>query len=451
MSETAKDIATGPLVKFVHELDEATLPTAARHECLRALLDAIGCAIGGARHEIVERAYGALREFAGPATTSLLGRAERTDPLHAALINGLAGAAYSFFDTYSDALLHPGGPIAVALLAVAERKRVSGTEFLTAFAAGTEVACRLTKMAVLPPAEGNISWSQSGVVDGLAAALAAGRLLRLRPDQLRWAVGIAASEAAGTRVEHGSMAASLIFGRAAQGGLRAALLAEMEFTSSPRPIEDRHGFASVYSSKPNFGALVDGLGSHFELLRNTYKPFPTGVVAHPAIDVMLRLKKEHPFQGGDVRRIELHVTQNAVTFGFRPQPANDLEAKFSIHHWAAAAAMFGKAGIQEGALAVVMNPEIVRLRSVIRMEADTSLPPYGARLAVELADGRRLEAAVAHCVGSPEAPMSDEALETKFVDQCEPVIGRPRAEALAAMCWRIGDLEDAAELARAAC
>ena len=451
MSETKRDIATGQLVDFVHDLDSAMLPGAVQHECVRALLDAIGCAVGGARHEIVERAHGALREFSGPLTTSLLGRAERTDLLHAALINGLAGAAYSFFDTYSDALLHPSGPITVALLAVAERKRVSGAEFLAAFAAGIEVACRLTKMAVLPPAEGNVSWSQSGVVDGIAAALAAGRLLGLRHDQLRWSLGIAASEAAGTRVEHGSMAASLIFGRAAQSGLRAALLAEKGFTSSASAIEDRHGFASVFSNKPNLGALVDGLGGHFELSRNTYKPFPTGVVVHPAIDVMLRLKKEHLFDGGEVRGIDLHVTQNAVTFGSRPQPANDLEAKFSIQHWVAAAAMTGRAGIREGAPEVVLDPEIVRLRSATRVEADPSLSPYSARLAVELADGRRLESLVAHCVGSPEAPMSDQELETKFVDQCEPVIGRPRSEALAEMCWRIGELADAAELAQAAC
>lgn len=448
MAEAPSDIATGPLVGFVHGLRFADLPLPVVQEATRALLDAVGCAIGGARHEIVDRAHDALRPFSGPPTTTILGRAEQSDPLHAVLINGLAGAAHSFFDTYSEALLHPGGTVACVLLAIAERAPVSGETFLTAFAAGVEVACRLTRMTILAPAEGNISWSQSGVVGGIAAALAGGKLLGLRPDQLRFAVGIAASEAAGTRVEHGSMAASLIFGRAAQSGLRAALLAAHDFTSSPRPIEDRHGFASVFSTKPNFAAVVDGLGTQFELLQDTYKPFPTGVVVHPAIDAMLRLKREQAFTPADIRRIGLRVTPSAVTFGDRPRPKNHLEAKFSIQHWVAAAATYGKAGIAQGANAVVTDPAILRLRSLVEVQADPALPPHGANLTVDLSDGRQLENVVEHCVGSAANPMSDADLETKFTEQCAPVIGAPRARALAALCWRVAALTDAAELAR---
>ncbi len=449
MSEASKDIATGPLVTFVHALDFSSLPYPVVHECHRALLDAMGCVVGGARHEIVDRAHDALREFAGPATTTILGRAEQSDALHSVFINGLAGAAYSFFDTYSEALLHPGGPVLSALLAVAERRHVSGQAFLCAFAAGVEVACRLTKMTTIAPAEGNISWSQSGIVGGIAAALAAGKLLELSADQLRSALGIAVSEAAGTRVEHGSMAASLIFGRAAQSGLRAALLAASGFTSSARPIEDRHGFASVFSSKPNFPALVDGLGRQFELLSDTYKPFPTGVVVHPSIDVMLRLKQAHEFNSADITRIALQVTPSAVTFGDRPQPSHDLEAKFSIQHWVAVAAALGKAGIAEGMNDLVSDPDIVKLRSLVDIVGDPSMPLHGARLTVKLRDGRQMHQAVEHCLGSPEAPMSDEDLVVKFINQCVPVIGSDRADALARMCWQVATLENAADLALA--
>jgi 2-methylcitrate dehydratase PrpD len=100
---------------------------------------------------------------------------------------------------------------------------------------------------------------------------------------------------------------------------------------------------------------------------------------------------------------------------------------------------------------MVLDPQTVRLRSATTVEADSLLPPHGARVSVDLADGRRLQTVVEHCVGSPGAPMSDEALQAKLVDQCEPVIGRRRAEALAARCWRVLDLDDAAELARASC
>lgn len=448
MADASNDIATGPLVQFVHGLRFSDLPQPVRRESTRALLDAVGCAVGGARHEIVDRAHNALRPFSGAPTTTILGRAEQSDPLHAVLINGLAGAAHSFFDTYSEALLHPGGTVACVLLAICERIPVNGEAFLTAFAAGVEVACRLTRMTILAPAEGNISWSQSGVVGGIAAALAAGKLLRLSPYQLRSAIGISASEAAGTRVEHGSMAASLIFGRAAQSGLRAALLAAHDFTSAPRPIEGRHGFASVFSTKPNFVAVKDGLGSRYELLQDTYKPFPTGVVVHPSIDAMLRLRREQVFNSDDIRRISLSVTPSAVTFGDRARPKDNLEAKFSIQHWVAAAATYGKAGLAQGANAIVMDPAIIRLRSLVEVQSDPALPPHGAKLTMDLNDGRQLQYMVEHCVGSPANPMSDAELETKFIEQCTSVIGELRAKELAALCWRVVELTDAADLAR---
>lgn len=450
MADLTSDSATGALVEFALGLRLADLPDDVRHEATRALLDAMGCAVGGARHAMADCAHAALRDFCGPPTTTILGRAEKADPLHAALMNGLAGAAYSFFDTYSDALLHPGGPVLSALLAVAERRPVTGAAFLAAFACGVEVACRLTRMTSLPPAQGSMSWSQSGVAGGVAAALAAGRLLGLPPRQLHSALAIAVSEAAGTRVEHGTMAASLIFGRAAQSGLRAALLAEGGFTGSAFAIEGRHGYAAVFSAAPNLAALTGRLGAEWELRHDTYKPYPTGVVVHPAIDVMLDLAARHRIAADQVTGIRLWVTPAAVSFGDRPDPADDLQAKFSIQHWAAVALAFGRAGIAEGANAVVHDAGIRRLRSVVTVTPDPLLPPYGARATVDLADGRQHAVSVAQCTGSPGNPMSDAALDAKFRQQCTPVIGGPAAERLSALCWGVTDLASAAALAAAA-
>ncbi len=451
MSDPSNGTVTDRLIGFVSKLNAADLPAPVRCECVRAFVNAIGCTVGGARHSIVDVAHAALSEFSGRAVASLFGRGEKTDSLHAALLNGLAGAAYSFDDTYSDALLHPSGPVAVALLALAERTPATGINFLSAFAAGVEVACRLTKAVAVPPAEGEMAWSQTGIVCGAAAALAAGKLLRLDNSQLGWALGIAVSEAAGTRVAHGSMAASLIFGHAAQTGLRAALLAAKGFTSSRGCIENRYGFASVFARKSNISALVDGLGENFELMLNTYKPFPCGLVIHPAIDAMLRLRGEQRFDSNEIERIMLTVSRGAVEFCFRPDPKDDVDAKLSLHHWVAVAAARGKAGIAEGTLAVVNHPDIQRLRAVMDVEADPSIANDAGEVTVQLKNGARVSRRVDHCLGSIECPMSDGELETKFIDQAEVVIGPERARDLLATCWNIETLPDVALIARKAC
>src|SRR5207249_11021927 len=132
------DGATAALAHFVHGARHAGLPASTRHAARRALVNIIGCFLGGARHEIVEIAARTLLPRAGVGTASLLGRNERTDILTATLLNSMSSAAYSFDDTHADAILHPSGAVATTLLALAEQQPMSGQDFLLAFVLGVE-------------------------------------------------------------------------------------------------------------------------------------------------------------------------------------------------------------------------------------------------------------------------------------------------------------------------
>jgi 2-methylcitrate dehydratase PrpD len=437
------------LTQFVFAAGD--LPAKVRRECVRALVNAVGCSVGGSQHDLVARATSAMAEFFGKPTTSLLGRGAKTDMLNAALLNGLAGAAYSFDDTYSDALLHPVGPVAMTLLALAERSPVAGGDFLTALALGVETSCRLIKMLITPPAQHNVAWSATGIASGAGVAMAAGKLLGLDRLQLESALGIAISEAGCTRVTHGAMSASLPFGHSAHIGLRAALLAQQGFTSSPGCIENRFGYASVYARNANPDVLVEGLGEEWELLSNTYKPFPSGVVIHPPLDGMLQLKTETGFAAEAVERIVLRVVPAAVTLCSRPHPKDEVAAKLSIEHWIAAAALTGHARIAEGAMHVVNNPEAIRLRDCIEFQPDAALASDAAEVCVILKDGRRLTRMVEHCISSIERPMTDPQLDEKFLGQAEFAIGADRSRQVLDLCWRAESLADVGEIARAAC
>ena len=108
---------------------------------------------------------------------------------------------------------------------------------------------------------------------------------------MRTAIGIALSQAAGFRAMHGGLCTPLMPAQAAQTGLRAALLAQAGFTSSPTALEGRYGYLSVFSEQPDLDALTGGLGERFEILRNTYKPYPCGIVIHPIIDACPDLRR----------------------------------------------------------------------------------------------------------------------------------------------------------------
>lgn len=441
---------TDCLIRFVLDLRDDLLPGEVRHECTRSVVNAVGCIMGGASHELTRTAAKALLEFSGAPVASLFGTAQKADILTAALLNGTAGAAYSFDDTYSEAMLHPSGPIVVALISLAQHVPLSGQHFMTAFAAGLEVACRLTKALTVAPAKGEMGWSQTGVVCGLSASLAAGKALGLDRAHLVSALGIAASEASGTRASHGSMAASLIFGHAAQVGLRAALLAGKGFTASARPLEHRYGFAAMFAQQANLDAAVAGLGEVYELMHNTYKPFPCGLVLHPAIDGVLRLRAREKFSGDQIAKIQLGVSAAAVNFGWTPEPKDDLTAKVSLHHWVAVAAQTGRAGIAEGRIEVVHSPAIRALRNAIEVVEDPLLANDAARVRIVLKNGEAYEVVIKHCTGSPQSPMSDEQIEAKCIEQAELVVDSQQAAALARMCWDLWSIPDAAALARQA-
>src|SRR5262249_6590744 len=117
---------TRQLARFVAETRPADVPDEVVHEAKRALLNWLGCAIGGCRHPAVETALAALAPFAGPPEASVLGRTERLDCLHAALLNGISSHVLDFDDTHHPTLIHPSGPVISAALALAERQLVPG-------------------------------------------------------------------------------------------------------------------------------------------------------------------------------------------------------------------------------------------------------------------------------------------------------------------------------------
>src|SRR4051812_48795546 len=130
------------LGRFVAQIRAGDIASSIRHEAKRAILDALGCAIGGCRDETVERALAAVQPCAGAHRATLIGRTEKVDMLNAALVNALSANILDFDDTHMRTIIHPSVPVAAAALALAEERHLRGDDLLTAFVLGVEVACR---------------------------------------------------------------------------------------------------------------------------------------------------------------------------------------------------------------------------------------------------------------------------------------------------------------------
>ncbi len=443
MSET-KDLAS-----WVVKSRLVDIPDDVRREALRAIVNYTGCALGGSPDPAVNNAMCAFAPFFGPPAARILGRVERADPLHAALMNGISSHVYDYDDTTPKNYIHPSSPVASALFAYVSANPVSGRDFVHAFILGFEAESRIGNSVY--PAHYDAGWHITGTAGVFGAAVAIGKLIGLNEQQMIWAIGLAATQAAGLREMFGSMAKSLHPGRAAQNGYASALLAQAGFTSGVHGLEGPRGFAAVQAAKYDLSKITANLGVDFDLRANTYKPFPCGIVNHPTIDGAIQIHNENKPAPESIRAVRLRVAPLVLDLCNQQNITRGLQGKFSVYHGAAIGLVRGKAGIREYTDEAVNDPAIKRVRESATAAGDPSLTEDQANVEVELVTGEKISRFVEKSLGNVNRPLSNQQLNEKFRDQAVLALPADRVERVIELCWRIGELADVNELVQQAC
>lgn len=431
---------------FAHGVSLGDIPASVRHQAKRTLLNYFGCACGGARHESVQAVIRGRAAWSGQPIATVFGRPEMFDPALAALLNGMSSAVYSFDDTHADALVHPGGPVASSVLALARVHPAPGSELLLSFIVGAEIVCRLSKSVSTPPAKARAEWVQTGICAGVGAAAGAARRLGLSQQQITFAMGIAASRASGLRALSRSMCFSYMAGSAAESGVNSAILAQAGMTSAEDPFTGPHGFCAAFSAGPHLEYLTTDLGENYELGANTFKPYPCGVVIHPAIDAALslagRIRKP-----AEIEQIAVEVHPSTEKLSNMPEPKDQFEAQVSMQHWVACAVLNRTAGVEQTTEECLQSQSIADMRRRISFTPNPEMARDAARVHIQLRSGETLQEAVAECRGSSRRPLSDHEIEAKYFNQAIPALGEPAARRLADACWNIEKLADSGIIA----
>ena len=427
------------LAKFVATHPSRGWGDAVDHEAHRTFMNWVGCAVGAAKHESAEAALGAVRMLHPAAQSSVLGRGDKVDMASAALVNGITSHTFDFDDTHLKTIIHPAGPVASALLALAEVTHASGRDLVDALVLGIDVACRIGNC--MYPDHYDRGWHITGSTGTVGAAAGCARLLELDEQHTAWALGIAASQPIGMREQFGTMTKPFHPGGAARAGLTSALLAKNGFTASPKALEAPRGYIQTVSLKHDWTEITDELGKRFEISFNTYKPFACGIVIHPTIDAATQLRAQG-VKAGDVERVELKVHSLVLELTGKKEPQDGLQGKFSVYHGFAAGLIFGRAGETEYDDHIVTREDMVALRRKVVATIDDSIGEASADVTAVLKDGRRVHVFVEHAIGSLERPMSDRDLEGKFHTLADPVIGAAKASKLIEACWKVGTAKD---------
>jgi len=391
------------------------LPGPASRAARRTLLNVMGTAVSAAD---------------APATSIIAGQA-KGEPYWAALATGTAAHLDDFDDTHLATVIHPGASTLATVLALAQSGTAqsgtvqSGAALLGAFAAGCEAQLRIGN--AISPAHYDHGWHITGTCGVFGAGIAAAALLGLTAAQACAAMSLAAVMTLGHREAFGSMTKPLHAGKAAANGILAAWLAGRRGLAGPGdPLGPGGALDVLAGGAPNVDWPALGRGGQLEL--NTFKTYPCGVVAHPAMDAAV---DAFPLVQAAAPEGSAAITAVAVTgnplvlelMGLR-HPEDGLQSRFSARHGIAAGLRYGRAGLAEFSDQAAADPEMARLRDLIELNPEPSCARDAAVLRVSLRDGGLVvEVHVEHTRGSAARPLSDAELQAKVSSLADPVLG----------------------------
>ncbi|CAG7565924.1 unnamed protein product [Fusarium equiseti] len=444
-------MATKALATWALALQFGNLTTPVVDMAVKSIYNWAGCAIGGYALPPASVALEAMSPFVGAdGNSSIFATGDYVDMKTAALINGIASHADDYDDTHLDTPVHPSGPVASALFAVAEwLGPVSGQDFLTAFIVGVEAECKLG-VSVFPE-HYNVGWHITSTTGSIGAAVAVGKLLDLDTKQMQRAISIASVQVIGMHESFGTDTKPFHVGAAAQAGLTSALLAKNGFGGSLKGLEAERGWSHVISTHQNLTAEFSTFGEVWEVTKNLFKPYPCDRIVHAAIDGWIEIHNQAEKKNLDINKITNVTARCAPRVLFLtddPNPETGLAGKFSVYHAAAVALLYGEATPVQFTDAAVQNKTVISLRDKVSVKSDEKVNEHEAFVAVEFEGGEKLEVHIKHALGSYENPLSERFLQTKFLEHVGNQIGESRAKKALKAFAGIANSTDVAQIAR---
>jgi 2-methylcitrate dehydratase PrpD len=396
------------------------LPPAVRRKCEDLLVDVIGLCVTARNEDYLARARAGWDEE-GPCTA--IGHAAPMSAAGAAFVNGTAAHGEDFDDTFEGGPVHAGAVIVPAVIAACERYGFDGAAALAGIAVGTEVICRASLVA--PKAIHRAGFHPTAVLGAMAAAAGVGAALRLEPQRLVDALGVAGSMAGGIieYLAEGAWTKRLHPGWAAQAGLRAALLGRAGFVGPRTVFEGAHGFfhAFAHSAAGDYAALLDGFGERWVLETLAFKPYPCGTMVHPYIDCARRLAARG-VRAEEIEALVCEVAEGTVYRLWEPiaekrRPPNGYAAKFSTPYCIAAAFLRGALGLEAFTDTAVADEAVLALAAKVRYEIDPKNPypkRFTGHVRAVLKGGRAVEERQDHLRGGADEPLTRQEIEAKF-------------------------------------
>lgn len=445
------------MAKFAIDLKYKDIPEESIWEAKRFLLDSVGCALAAVNNEDMAAMYRFIEKLGGTPEASVIGKDFRTNASNAALMNCLLTRALDYNDIYWEQdPSHPSDMIGAAL-AAAEVNRKNGRDALVAIIIAYELEIRWCHAA--DPGVREVGWHHATLTQ-FVSPLVVGKMYDLDLDQMIAAVGISGSShftLGGVVAGHLTNMKNTADPLAAQAGVIAALMAREGYEGPVEVIEGKEGLFEVVNNvewRPEW--LLKDLGKEFMITQCSYKAFPTEALTHQPISAAMQVCQEHNLAAEDISQILVETTARGADILSDPskyKPTTKETADHSLPYVIAAAVADGNVLPDSFSDEKLKDPRIWDLLGKIKVVADPEIDAMfpgvkRARVSITSNAGETHTAQVDHAKGSPQNPMSDDEIVSKFRANAEGVIDSSRQDEIIDWTWRFDELTDIGEYMR---
>jgi 2-methylcitrate dehydratase PrpD len=422
---------TTTLAEYAAGLDLAKVPDEVVRQARIVLADTVGVLLSASTRNAVHTALRALPLASGPCT--VIGHGRGAAPESAAFINGIGGHDIELDDSHSPSRTHPAAVIIPAALAAAELDGpVSYGDLLAGIIVAYDLEGRISK-AMGPSAQYDHGFHPSAVCGVFGSAVAAARILGLGVDQLRSAIGLAASQSSGLLTyadDPFHMAKSFQTGVAARNGVTAALFAARGYKAAPDVLTGRRSVLGPFSGDAvDTTQLVAELDSRFEIRGTSLKRHACCGLTHSSVDAVLELMEDPRVTFDAIQQIEVQLPVKAV-----PRVDGNRLWSHNIQYIVALAAHEGRVVLEHFTEEWTRHPEISRLAGKVTVlgsdELQRRFPERKGAIVTITTPAGKLARKVDAPRGSPGQPLTERELNHKYAHLAGAVLSEETAASL---------------------
>ena len=450
----AKETVTAAMARWAAGLQFTDLSQDAVYQAKRFLLDSLGCALGGYQQHDVKIALDVLGEVAGRGPATVIGTAQRMDPVSASLANALMIRCMDYNDIYwKQDPSHPSD-IFPAALACCERAKGDGQELLVGLVLGHEFEMRLCEAGF--PGIRERGWHHA-TLTAFVSPIVAGRALHLTWEQIQHAIGISASRhctLGAVTAGKLTMMKNTVDPMATQSGVFAALLAEKGYTGPEHVIDGKEGLTHVFGPEWKLALLTDGLGQSWRITQCGMKAFPTEALTHTPISAVLDLVKTNDLRPEQVQQIQIRSLARAADILSDPSkydPRTKETADHSLPYVIAAALVERQVTPVQFTMEKILDPRIREQLKKVEVVADPEIEkvfPALQRVIVNIHtnEGRVFSKQLDYPKGDPRNPLTDQEIEEKFAALADGVLSQPAQKRMKEAVWNLERVGSVSEL-----